>query len=90
MSAKHTPGPWRLTQETTQGEFVTAQKIRNKHDHVIAVMHCNATANAALICAAPDLLNMLERMLYEAREGGTCHCTMEQAEKAIAKAKGAI
>lgn len=78
-----------MAQETTRGEFVTAQKIRSEDDSVIAVMHCNAASNAALICAAPDLLNMLERMLYEAREGGTCLLTMEHAEKAIAKAKGA-
>lgn len=89
MSEKHTPGPWRLSVELTRYEFGRSEKIRSEDDSVIAVMRCNATSNAALICAAPDLLNMLERMLYEAREGSTCPLTMEHAEKAIAKAKGA-
>lgn len=62
MKNEFTPSPWRLTHEVTQGQFVTAEKIRSGDGSVIAVMHCNAKANAALVCAAPDMLATLERV----------------------------
>ena len=87
---KHTPGPWKTTKEVTRNQFVTDTKIRSADDSVVCVLHCNSEANARLIAAAPELLNMLEKMLYEAREGSVCPCTMEHAEKAIAKARGTL
>lgn len=46
-------------------------------------------ANARLIAAAPDLLNMLQRMLDETGDGTSqpCLLTLEQARAAIAKAQ---
>jgi len=46
-----------------------------------------AVANTKLIAAAPELLNMLQRMTDETNGGGIpCLLTLEQARAAIAKA----
>lgn len=59
-TAGHTPGPWQITKETIVGEFCTYTKIRDKDNGVIATLHINEEANAALIAAAPELLAMLK------------------------------
>lgn len=62
MKTTHTPGPWKVSPETTKGEFVTDQIIRGpQRHHVATVTHANES-NAALIAAAPDLLEALERL----------------------------
>lgn len=88
MSAKHTRTPWRVGMQP--GPMIYGDKGTQ-----VADLRCGdmlekdeALANMRLILAAPDLLNMLERMLYEAREGEVTLCTMEHAEQAIAKARG--
>ncbi len=88
MSARHTGTPWRVGMQP-------GPMIYSEYGAQVADLRCGdmldkdeALANMRLILSAPDLLNMLERMLYEAREGEVTLCTMEHAEKAIAKAKG--
>lgn len=83
---KHTPGPWHITHDTTPGEFVTLTKVRDQYNGVIAVMHVDAAPNSKLIAAAPDLLNMLQRLVAESQDGPLCLCTLEHARNAINKA----
>lgn len=84
---KHTSGPWKISYNTTPGEFGTDTKIRSSDDSVIAVLHCNSKGNANLIASAPELLTMLERVLAEIDNGGLSLLTMEQALQAISKSK---
>ena len=64
MNAQHTQGPWIINHDhaTDTSEFIRAQIDGEMHD--IASVLCdetgNATANARLISAAPDLLAALQ------------------------------
>lgn len=74
MSAKHTPGPWRLVETdegheihfgsriTSPGHF-RAQHRPVEYEHSLfpdESQYAEAAANARLIAAAPDLLRELE------------------------------
>jgi len=99
---KHTPGPWkfkvfRATEDTFNhciianarydGRFVEVARVFTISDDGIA--GSESSINARLIAAAPDLLNMLQRMADETAGGfPPCLLTLEQARAAIAKAKG--
>lgn len=65
MTAKHTPGPWAVSDDGT----ITAR-------HLGLVTHLSDTteANYRLIAAAPDLLWALEKMLRE-------HDALQMAER---------
>jgi len=94
----HTPGPWSVQ----PGGYCRSVIHRAGHpDQVVANAYGNeetAAANARLIAAAPDLLNMLQRMIDEcgqtrvAPEGilasAPCLLTLEHARAAIAIATG--
>lgn len=70
MKTEHTSGPW-TTEATTSSEFVT-RAIRGSNDELIAhvgVPGYNKTphvfesvANARLIAAAPDMLDIVEKV----------------------------
>lgn len=70
MSA-HTPGPWHATADLTTGAYGPSWTIRHDAQVVIAgvsgaALHRGAeqsAANAALIAAAPDLLDLLVKVL---------------------------
>lgn len=92
MTDKFTPGPWRFYAEPQpngcpivgngKGMMVSmlAHSVNYKDQRE------EALANAALIAAAPELLQALEAMLEET---AGCYCTSEaQARAAIAKARG--
>lgn len=91
MSA-HTPGPWRVKKATVRGEvnewYVT-------DDGGVAVIASCVTdtagepseANARLIAAAPELLEVIDGLL-NALPSATAHPAIKAARAAIAKATG--
>ena len=96
-----TPGPWE-TAEHGKKPGNTSVEVQTENGLPVAIMSfCgSAPANAALIAAAPDLLNALESALSEmdafqkywtspkmGMKRGTSQA-QEQARAAIAKAKG--
>lgn len=92
--------PWTITRETTPGEFVTDEKIRDSHEGVIATLHADSKVNGPLLCSAPELLFELERLVswfeqyQEAqRSGGNMletlsNVDLRDAKAAISKSKG--
>ncbi len=94
----HTPGPWcytlgrganpRFHIQTTAGYQIASTPELSKH-RMAAEENAGKEANARLIAAAPELLNMLQRMVDETGGGSSpCLLTSEHARAAIAKAKG--
>ena len=85
MQAKHTPGPWHVTGDE-HGTMITdntGEQIALWPQQGGTVEQC---ANAALIAAAPDLLENL-RQLADLLESIGHDCT--PARKVIARATGA-
>jgi len=93
-----TPGPWTVQ---PRGYCRSVIHRAGHPDQVVANAYGNeetAAANAAIIAAAPELLNMLQRMIGECGQtrvapegilaGAPCLLTLEHARAAIAKAKG--
>jgi hypothetical protein len=65
MNAKHSPGPWRRTNLTVhtvapEGALVLARVLESGVETLAASTPEQATANANLIAAAPELLAALE------------------------------
>jgi hypothetical protein len=101
MTTKHTPGPWTYEQETKTIRSVPANywiATIDSYDGAI-----NNAANAALIAAAPELLEALkeivarysnlERLYFEAiklNESPDTNGTIVRALSAIAKAEGKV
>ena len=87
MDAKYTPGPW---MKSTHGGISKYSIWSSSGQHIadtnttksIGFERC--AANARLIAAAPDLLDVLEELVAEF---GVCGLT-EKARAAIAKATG--
>lgn len=77
MAVKHTPGPWRIFDpywseiQTTDQETVAScwhEQADGKSITVRGVLLCSveeSAANARLIAAAPDLLDLLVRLVSE-------------------------
>lgn len=86
----HTQGKWYVTGTNPPRIY--------SHDGMSIIAQCDSAgemtreqekSNALLISAAPDLLNMLQRLLDETSGGGVpCLLTLEHARAAINKAKG--
>lgn len=94
---KHTPGPWKLEgnprfdEET--GCYAGGYGIVGELEIICELCErlapLEAEANARLIAAAPELLETLERLTYEAeRRAGVPKHFIAQARAAIAKAEG--
>lgn len=89
---KHTPGPWR---RSTTAKLCILSSSKN-HSKTICVMknphNPDWEANAALIAAAPDMLEVLQGLLkavegHEKRTGVTqFHPSIDKARTAITKA----
>ena len=101
MTTKHTAGPWTALQRGDDcGKWSRRWWIQGPSDAACAGVRNVAevydlksaerqAANARLIAAAPDLLNMLQRMVDETSGGGKpCLLTLEQARAALEKARG--
>lgn len=101
MTDKFTPGPWRVVIDDDGGVLSGRPGVFAADELDCAIVHWDGFkqeywesargekemhANAALIAAAPELLQALEAMLEEV---AGCYCTSEaQARAAIAKARG--
>jgi hypothetical protein len=66
MTSKHTPGPWIPVAVEGGWDGVAENENRNS---VICALRLNNPANARLIAAAPELLDLLGRVAYH-MEGG--------------------
>lgn len=99
--SKHTPGPWAYWSGYNPYDKIEAQVTAEGGDIVIASYNhliAEGEANAALIAAAPDLLEALERCAvllrikrHACEDSGVCRILdshISQARSAIAKAKG--
>lgn len=95
MNAKHTPGPWNIGSSDLPVSRMSIHCKGHKDSchstvalmvsrGVIGISHDEEFANARLIAAAPDLLDVLEELVAEF---GVCGLT-EKARAAIAKATG--
>ena len=86
----HTPGPW-TTENCTDGIVIESGEkyIADVHYHIAGAMSAQETqANAALIAAAPEMLEALSRVFNECRLEG---CTPELNDLivlALKKARG--
>ena len=92
--SKHTPGPWYWTESVTEGEWV----IEANHSGFPSI--CNVTeikkewkcgdtlANARLIAAAPDFLDVVEALSEYAGDDEIPQQLIDAAHSAIAKAQG--
>ncbi len=85
---KHTDGPWHITKEKkylTIGTFIT---VRDSHEGVIAGTHVNDEANAKLIAAAPDLLQVTKDFLLLAALHDWEGAAIDFAKATLAKVEG--
>lgn len=100
MSAKHTPGPWRIGASPGAAEIrgtVTGRADGVTSPRVCRVLYVdeNSRANAALIAAAPDLLATIKEAVEQFGpflDDGSIVISAEQVRAmraAIAKAEAA-
>ena len=92
MSAQHTPAPWsvEIDHHNNAPEFIRAYADGEMYD--LASVLCdetgNASANARLMAAAPDLLAALQDLLNATEETYDNRHERQAAIDAIAKAQG--
>lgn len=95
IEANHTPGKW-IYGDWVRGkkgrvddggwvEVWVDDKIKGKSLPIIACKHHDELANARLISAAPDLLEVVQRLV----DDGLSVTTMKKARAALKKAAGA-
>ncbi len=88
----HTPGPWK--QHETEGKVYAS--VRGANNEIVADCGSRsdkqAQANAALIAAAPELLDMLTKLHNEYAHYGKGYWvgTGQAVERLIAKAGGRV
>ena len=103
--AKHTPGPWTISDdhgqrwiETTAGNDDTIAQVFRRNNSVSAARDIEYTANAHLIAAAPELLEALKEITSDYADrfdldslstNPGIKSSIKQARTAIAKATGA-
>jgi hypothetical protein len=97
---KHTPGPWRIVEQTSTIVVVTESQSKTKYgasryaciggfDGSIPEQLSEAMANARIIAAAPDLLEALEMLAaVDFGADGSVERGARLARIAIAKARG--
>lgn len=82
---KHTPGPWRADRRSIlAGNVRCIAEVYSGAAESLA----QADANKRLIAAAPDLLDVVIRLLREDADGEFTIGLIEDARAAIAKAEG--
>src|SRR5689334_13577263 len=91
---EHTPGPWRVRAQSGEIEIVADPEGRFSPECLVRIKgQRNAAANAALIAAAPDLLEALERLCRVMAVGSAGRndrekgAAWEYAQAAIRRAK---
>ena len=86
MSTQHTPGPWKITKNDAYEEYW----VQLEHYTVGPARIVFTKADAALIAAAPDLLEALKSILEDMdSEHGTDY-DYAKARAAMAKTTGEI
>ncbi len=96
-NTKHTPGPWKIRETLgNEGDFIiTTDTNMATNYHIAQVWNVNGygenTANASLIAAAPDLLELVQ-LVYGSFGGGLVitfsEADVEKFRAIIAKATG--
>lgn len=94
----HTPGPWVVKQLSGSETVVMGKRnfqdcliAQNLYDENIEPTQDELEANASLIAAAPELLDLLKRINYSFYVDGTSKALrpiMSETKAAIAKAEG--
>lgn len=90
MSAKHTPGPWEAVHPEGDSNALDVYPVGNRH---YKIMHgkWGGMADARLVAAAPDLLDMVKALIAPL-DPDEDHADVEalyaRAEELIAKAEG--
>ena len=100
-TANHTPGPWQLLAEEVDKPYIRVRgtrlggryKVANVVTPTFEDVHPREAeetrANARLIAAAPEMLEMLEAVYdWQHGHGSGVTCTETDLRKLIAKAKG--
>ena len=102
MKTKHTPGPWRIQSEYNYGERISLWVDSDPRTHgdtksgvkiIVSNFHGHnvdeISANARLIAAAPDLLDVLADIVKSFDvESGPTQAELARAKYVIAKARG--
>jgi hypothetical protein len=91
--SKHTPGPWHVSEEwdgtsIKAGHFHVTHTIQSCGFHPDEEDKAVTQANARLIAAAPDLLEMLVEAANFIQPYSVGQNLLERIDAAIAKAKG--
>lgn len=97
MEAKHTPGPWNVSPEYSDGWLMvmaSGKIVANVNPEsfsagVADLVGMPCEANAHLIAAAPELLESLRELVAYCEETGNDWMCVAKARDAIAKATGA-
>jgi hypothetical protein len=97
-SDAHTPGPWMIAEAVDSKYKTNMRRIRSEREGLDHGAVCEvygtqdgteASANAALIAAAPEMLSALEAIQHKLNtKGGIELYEMLAIDRAIAKAKG--
>ena len=89
MMSKHTPGPWEAVQDDS-GEWAIWHSYGDKGQFcTFNVIGINDEADARLIAAAPEMLELVQYALAVTKEGLPLGKQWkERTREAIAKAKG--
>ena len=90
----HTPGPWKIEEFSKGSYLVTARNAGTAKEGLVA-QHVPGIANARLIAAAPELLEVIreavdsaEREMAKGRKASPGLATwLEKARAALAKAR---
>ncbi|MBI3524656.1 MAG: hypothetical protein HY066_09020 [Betaproteobacteria bacterium] len=87
-NTNHTPGPWRADRRAILAGNGTQIKCLAEVFSGAAASLEEAVANELLIAAAPDLVEVVQRLLREDSDGEYTIGLIEDARDAIAKAEG--
>jgi hypothetical protein len=86
---KYTPGPWRIYDLLSNHEIITDRKTAPETESIGLFSKNPSPANAHLIAAAPELLEALELLFIDNKNGCVADdWRMEKAKATIDKAKG--
>jgi hypothetical protein len=94
MTTRHTPAPWEIEGGPNGSQMLVAHQRDEDGAFTEVVAHVHRADNAALIAAAPDLLEVLEdvvaRIDYEsgAENAAVAEELLIRTRAAIAKARG--
>ena len=84
---EYTPGPWTTVKEDHVGEIAIVAGVAGGQESPIARVPLHKEADAILIAAAPEMLELLEDMNGD-DESGMYHKFCQKGEALIAKAGG--